>query len=174
MNDRRIALEVCLTSNVQTHAAESLDAHPVRRYFDRGLNVVLNTDNRLMSGTTLTDEYLLAARHHGFTFEELSTIALNGFASAFIPWKQRLRLLDRARVEIQRLCGMGPATATARRKLESQRAQRRPQRLPQRTTTRRLFQRLLRLQFSAAVSVTASVPSVIQAVTTRCAMSEAV
>ncbi|HZO17718.1 MAG TPA: adenosine deaminase, partial [Gemmatimonadaceae bacterium] len=62
VNDRRIALEVCLTSNVQTHASESLDAHPVRRYFDRGMNVVLNTDNRLMSGTTLTDEYLLAAR----------------------------------------------------------------------------------------------------------------
>ena len=113
VNDRRIALEVCLTSNVQTHASESLDAHPVRRYFDRGMNVVLNTDNRLMSGTTLTDEYLLAARHHGFTFEELSVIALNGFASAFLPWEDRLRLLDRARREIQRLRGAPPATATA-------------------------------------------------------------
>ena len=95
MTDRRIALEVCLTSNVQTHATESFDAHPVRQYFDRGMNVVLNTDNRLMSGTTLTDEYLLAARHHSFTFEELSAIALNGFASAFIPWKQRMTLLQR-------------------------------------------------------------------------------
>ena len=113
VNDRRIALEVCLTSNVQTHASESLDAHPVRRYFDRGMNVVLNTDNRLMSGTTLTDEYLLAARHHGFTFEELSVIALNGFASAFLPWEDRLRLLDRARREIQRLGGLSSATATA-------------------------------------------------------------
>ncbi len=113
VNDRRIALEVCLTSNVQTHASESLDAHPVRRYFDRGMNVVLNTDNRLMSGTTLTDEYLLAARHHGFTFEELSVIALNGFASAFLPWEERLRLLDRARREIQRLRGLSSATANA-------------------------------------------------------------
>jgi len=113
VNDRRIALEVCLTSNVQTHASESLDAHPVRRYFDRGMNVVLNTDNRLMSGTTLTDEYLLAARHHGFTFEELSVIALNGFASAFLPWEDRLRLLDRARREIQRLRGFPSATVTA-------------------------------------------------------------
>lgn len=113
VNDRRIALEVCLTSNVQTHASDSLDAHPVRRYFDRGMNVVLNTDNRLMSGTTLTDEYLLAARHHGFTFEELSVIALNGFVSAFLPWEDRLRLLDRARREIQRLRGLSSATATA-------------------------------------------------------------
>jgi adenosine deaminase len=113
VNDRRIALEVCLTSNVQTHATESLDAHPVRQYFDRGMNVVLNTDNRLMSGTTLTDEYLLAARHHGFTFDELAAIALNGFASAFIPWEQRLRLLQRAREEIQRLRGPATPTATA-------------------------------------------------------------
>ncbi|HJR65471.1 MAG TPA: adenosine deaminase [Gemmatimonadaceae bacterium] len=103
VNDRRIALEVCLTSNVQTHATESFDTHPVRQYFDRGMNVVLNTDNRLMSGTTLTDEYLLAARHHSFTFEELSAIALNGFVSAFIPWKERMRLLQRAAEEIERL-----------------------------------------------------------------------
>lgn len=103
VNDRRIALEVCLTSNVQTHATESFDRHPVREYFDRGMNVVLNTDNRLMSGTTLTDEYLLAARHHSFTFEELSAIALNGFASAFIPWKQRMTLLQRAAEDIERL-----------------------------------------------------------------------
>ena len=105
VNDRRIALEVCLTSNVQTHATESFDAHPVRQYFDRGMNVVLNTDNRLMSGTTLTDEYLLASRHLGFTFDELSAIALNGFASAFIPWEDRLALMDRAREEIGRLRG---------------------------------------------------------------------
>lgn len=103
VTDRRIALEVCLTSNVQTHATESFDTHPVRRYFDRGMNVVLNTDNRLMSGTTLTDEYLIAARHHSFTFEELSAIALNGFASAFIPWKQRMSLLQRAAEDIERL-----------------------------------------------------------------------
>jgi adenosine deaminase len=103
VNDRRIALEICLTSNVQTHAAASFDAHPLRRYFDRGMNVVLNTDNRLMSGTTLTDEYLLAAQHHAFTFDELATVALNGFASAFIPWELRLRLIAEAQSEIERL-----------------------------------------------------------------------
>ena len=109
VNDRRIPLEVCLTSNVQTHAAESFGAHPVRTYFDRGMSVVLNTDNRLMSGTTLTDEYLLAARHHGFTFEELATIALNGFASAFIPWEERQRLMRGALEEIERLRGRASA-----------------------------------------------------------------
>jgi adenosine deaminase len=103
VNDRRIALEVCLTSNVQTHAAESFETHPVRRYFDRGMNVVLNTDSRLMSGTTLTDEYLVAARYHGFTLDELAAIALNGFASAFIPWEERAPLMESAKHEIEQL-----------------------------------------------------------------------
>src|SRR5439155_22679783 len=85
VNDRRIALEICLTSNVHTRAAESYEQHPVREYFARGMNVVLNTDNRLMSGTTLTDEYVHAARELDFTFDELCRIALNGFASAFLP-----------------------------------------------------------------------------------------
>jgi adenosine deaminase len=100
VNDRRIALEICLTSNVQTHAVESYEEHPLRRYFDRGMNVVLNTDNRLMSGTTLTDEYLWAAKALGFTFDELAEIAVNGFASAFLPWQEREALVERARSEI--------------------------------------------------------------------------
>lgn len=100
VNDRRIALEICLTSNVQTRAAASYEAHPLRRYFDRGLNVVLNTDNRLMSGTTLVDEYAHAARDLDFTFDELSRVALNGFESAFLPVAERAALVDRARREI--------------------------------------------------------------------------
>lgn len=103
VNDRRIALEICLTSNVQTHAVASYDAHPLRQYYDRGLNVVLNTDNRLMSGTTLTDEYLHAAEHLDFTFDELAAIARNGFASAFAPWEDRLAMLEAANREIARL-----------------------------------------------------------------------
>jgi adenosine deaminase len=105
VNDRRIALEICLTSNVQTRAVESYQDHPLRQYYDRGMNVVLNTDNRLMSGTTLTDEYMHAATTLGFTFKELCEIALNGFSSAFIPWEDRERLLARARADIAVLAG---------------------------------------------------------------------
>jgi adenosine deaminase len=105
VNDRRIALEICLTSNVQTHAVESYEAHPLRDYFDRGVNVVLNTDNRLMSGTTLTDEYMHAASTLGFSFDELSQIALNGFTSAFIPWEERELLIAEAKTEIENLRG---------------------------------------------------------------------
>jgi adenosine deaminase len=103
VNDRRIALEICLTSNVQTKAVETYEDHPLRRYFDAGMNVVLNTDNRLMSGTTLTDEYVLAARIFGFDFDELCAIALNSFESAFIPWGDREKLLGSAQLEIDAL-----------------------------------------------------------------------
>jgi adenosine deaminase len=100
VNDRRIGLEICITSNVQTHAAKSYETHPVREYFDRGMNLTLNTDNRLMSGTTLTDEYVYAARHLDFTFDELCTMALNGFESAFLPWEERVQLLDKVADEM--------------------------------------------------------------------------
>jgi adenosine deaminase len=103
VNDRRIALEICLTSNVQTRAAASYETHPLRRYYDGGLKVVLNTDNRLMSGTTLTDEYELAARHLDFSFDELCRVAMNGFESAFLPYGERERLCAKAREEIDAL-----------------------------------------------------------------------
>jgi len=105
VNDRRIALEVCLTSNVQTKVSDSYEAHPLREYFDRGLNVTLNTDNRLMSGTTLTDEYVHAAEQLGFTVDELAGIALNGFESAFLPWEERLMLIEEASDKIEELIG---------------------------------------------------------------------
>lgn len=103
VNDRRIGLEICLTSNVQTHAAKSYEAHPLRKYFDQGMNLTLNTDNRLMSGTTLTDEYVYAAKHLDFSFDELCTLALNGFESAFLPWQQRVDLLNAMSAEMESL-----------------------------------------------------------------------
>jgi adenosine deaminase len=108
VNDRRIALEVCLTSNVQTRVADSYAAHPFRDYFDRGLNVTLNTDNRLMSGTTLTDEYVHAAEQLELTVDELAGIALNGFESAFLPWEERLMLIEEVSDKIEQLIGPEP------------------------------------------------------------------
>jgi adenosine deaminase len=99
VNDRRIPIEICLTSNVQTGAAASWKAHPLRQYFDRGLRVALATDNRLMSGTTLTDEYARAAEEYDFTLPEICTIARNGFEGAFLPWDERRALLERVDAE---------------------------------------------------------------------------
>ncbi len=111
VGEERIPLEICLTSNVQTRVAASYDAHPFREYYDRGLNVVLNTDNRLMSGVNLTDEYVAAAEHLDFSFDELSRVALNGFESAFLPEDERRRLVERARADI---AALAPARGASR------------------------------------------------------------
>ena len=105
VNERRIPIEICLTSNVQTRVAASYATHPLRRYFDAGLNVVLNTDNRLMSGTTLTDEYVHAAAELDFNFDELAQMAMNGFRSAFLPDAEREALIGRARAMTAKLHG---------------------------------------------------------------------
>jgi adenosine deaminase len=100
VNDFRVPLEICLTSNVQTRAAPNFEEHPLRLYFDRGLVVTLNTDNRLMSATTVTEEYWRAHQHLGFTWEELRRIALYGFESAFLPFQEKVGLLAAMEAEI--------------------------------------------------------------------------
>jgi adenosine deaminase len=105
VNDHRIPLEVTLTSNVQTHAVESFESHPVRRYFDAGLMVSLHTDNRLMSGTTMTQEYERAARYLGFGPADLRELVLNGFRSAFLPWPEKRALLADVTAEVGALVG---------------------------------------------------------------------
>jgi adenosine deaminase len=98
--DTGVAIECCLTSNVQTRVAASYDTHPLRRFFDAGLRVSINTDNRLMSGTDLVTEYGLAARHLGFTFDELARIARAGFDDAFVAGAERERLLARVDADL--------------------------------------------------------------------------
>ena len=105
VNDFRIPLEVCLTSNVQTRVTPSYEAHPLRHYFDAGLVVTLNTDNRLISSTTLTEEYWMAHKHLGFTREELQEVALLGFQAAFLPYEAKVNLLEEVEREIQSLSG---------------------------------------------------------------------
>jgi adenosine deaminase/aminodeoxyfutalosine deaminase len=81
--DHRIPLEVCISSNVRTGAVTSLREHPVRRLFDAGVPVTLNTDDPPMFGTTLEREYQLAADAFGFNEAELRAVAGNGFEFAF-------------------------------------------------------------------------------------------
>jgi adenosine deaminase len=103
VNDFRIPLEVCLTSNVQTRAVASYAEHPLRLYYDEGLVVTLNTDNRLMSGTTLTDEFWHAHQHLRFTWDELCDVAVMGFESAFLPYQEKTGLVEQIKEEIVRL-----------------------------------------------------------------------
>lgn len=91
--ERGIIIEACLTSNVQTRAVASYESHPLRGWFDRGLRVTLNTDNRLMSGVTLTDEYAHAAEKLEFGLDDLCTIARQGFEGAFLPDDEKQSML---------------------------------------------------------------------------------
>jgi adenosine deaminase len=100
IRDRRILLETNITSNVQTRAVRSAAAHPVRGYFDDGLNVTLSTDNWLMSGVTLSGEYWLAHTELRFTREEIDRMILSGFEGAFLPWPERQALVASVRDEL--------------------------------------------------------------------------
>ena len=96
VRDRRIPLEICLQSNVHTGAVESLEVHPFVPYFRGNFRVTLNTDNRLMSRTTLTDEYLVAHRLFGLDAADLEKLAVNAMKSAFIGFDLRLELIYEA------------------------------------------------------------------------------
>ncbi|MFP2924840.1 adenosine deaminase [Pyxidicoccus sp. 3LG] len=100
VNDHRIPLEVCPTSNVQTGAVSSLAAHPLKFYFDYGLRVTINTDNRLITDTTVTKELWVAHKELGLSLEDLATIIVSGFKSAFLPFREKQDLLRAVNQEI--------------------------------------------------------------------------
>jgi adenosine deaminase len=91
--DKRIPLELCLTSNIHTGAVKTLENHPFGIFYRHRFRVTLNTDNRLMSNTTLTDEYRTAADVFGLNAEDLERITTNAMKSAFIPYEQRVALI---------------------------------------------------------------------------------
>lgn len=94
VTDHRIPLEICLTSNVQTKSVQGYEKHPVRFYFDYDVRVTLNTDNRLISNTTLTREYELAHRYYNFTIDDFKEVIINGFKSAFLPYHKRKYMIQ--------------------------------------------------------------------------------
>jgi adenosine deaminase len=100
LRDRRIPVEINLTSNLLTRAVARAEEHPLRRYLDAGLVVTLCTDGWLMSGVTLTDEYWKAHTALGVTREEIDRMILDGFTAGFLPWPERRVLLDRARADL--------------------------------------------------------------------------
>jgi aminodeoxyfutalosine deaminase len=98
---RQIPIEICLTSNLRTGCCGKVSDHPVRRYFDQGLMLTLNTDDPAMFGTSLNHEYELAQSEFGFTHEHLRELARNSFEASFLPPEKKvgfLNLLDSAPV----------------------------------------------------------------------------
>jgi adenosine deaminase len=100
VNDHRIPIECCPSSNVQTRAIAEIKAHPLKFYFDYGLRVTINTDNRLITNTTVTDEYMIAHKELGLSLEDLTTIMVSGFKSAFLPFREKQDLLKVINAEI--------------------------------------------------------------------------
>jgi adenosine deaminase len=100
LNDHRIPLEMCPSSNVQTGSVTDFRSHPLKFYFDFGLRVTVNTDNRLITDTTATKELWLAHKEMGFTLDDLITLVVQGFKSAFLPFREKADLLAAVNAEI--------------------------------------------------------------------------
>ena len=94
VRDRRIPLEMCPSSNLQTGAAESIAEHPIGLLAKLRFRVTVNTDNRLMSGTSMSRELALLAEAFDYGLADLRWFAINAMKSAFIPFDERLALID--------------------------------------------------------------------------------
>ena len=103
INDHRVPLEMCPSSNVQTRSVSDMKNHPLKFYFDFGLRVTVNTDNRLITDTTSTNELWIAHREMGFTLEDLVTLVVQGFKSAFLPFREKSDLLKLVNCEISQI-----------------------------------------------------------------------
>jgi adenosine deaminase len=94
VRDKRIPLEMCPSSNVQTGAAPSIAEHPIGLLRDLHFRVTVNTDNRLMSGTSLSREFALLVSEFGYGWDDLRWFTINAMKSAFIPFDERLVIID--------------------------------------------------------------------------------
>jgi adenosine deaminase len=94
VRDRRIPLEMCPTSNVQTGAARSIKEHPIGLLRELLFRVTVNTDNRLMSGVTLSSEFHALTEAFGYGWGDIEWLTINAMKSAFAPFDERLRMIN--------------------------------------------------------------------------------
>lgn len=96
VRDRRIPLELCPTSNVNTGAAPSIEEHPIGLLTDLSFRVTMNTDNRLISDTTMSQEFAKCIEAFGWGWPTVRWMTVNAMKSAFIPFDERLELIERS------------------------------------------------------------------------------
>ena len=118
VNDHRIPVEVCLASNLQTKAIPDYQSHPIRQFMAEGLRVTLNTDNRLVSGTTVTNEYRLAVENYDLNEDEVLNLVMNGFKSAFLPLREKSDLVDQVLTEFGSLGAHFSGEISRRRRVQ--------------------------------------------------------
>jgi len=91
---RQVPIEICVTSNLRTGCCPELAQHPVRRYFDQGLMLTLNTDDPAMFRTSLVNEYQLAQDAFGFSDDHMRELARNSFEASFLPPEKKVQFLN--------------------------------------------------------------------------------
>ncbi len=101
--DHRIPIESCPSSNLQTGAVPSLDAHPIKFYLDYGLRVSVNTDNRLITDTTVSKELMLVHEQCGLTLDDIVACVIAGWKSAFLPYREKQDMLKLVNREIEQV-----------------------------------------------------------------------
>lgn len=106
VKEKRIPLEMCPISNIQTKAVTGWEAYPIREYYDQGLLLTVNTDNPVVSGTNITKEFSVLTEKFGFTLRELGSLIMNGVEAAFMDEseKQMLKRDVRSRLSAQGAC----------------------------------------------------------------------
>ncbi len=92
--ERQIPIEVCISSNIRTGCCRKLDEHPVKKMFDAGLMVTLNSDDPPMFGTSLAREYQIARDAFGFTDDQLRELARNSFEASFLPAERKMHFFS--------------------------------------------------------------------------------
>ncbi len=107
VNDHRVPLECCPSSNVQTGAVRNLASHPIKLYFNLGLRVTVNTDNRLITDTTVSKELWLCHTQMGLTVSDIKSIIIAGFKSSFQPFHVKQDSLRRINQELKRFTDDG-------------------------------------------------------------------
>jgi len=100
VNDHRIPIECCPSSNVQTGAVADMASHPFKFYLDFGIRVTINTDNRLITNTTVSKELSIVSRQFGLTTSDIRNILVAGFKSSFLTFHDRAQLVRKVQNEM--------------------------------------------------------------------------
>jgi len=103
LKERQIPLEICVVSNVKTKVFESVEAHPIKQFFEDGLMVTVNSDDPTMFNTSITQEYLLLAQKLGFTLRDIKRLTMNGVEASFMSDEDKESMISRFEKEWQQL-----------------------------------------------------------------------
>ncbi|MFA9557024.1 adenosine deaminase [Evansella sp. AB-rgal1] len=99
IRDQKIPLEMCPISNIQTKASKSWSDYPLKEYYEKGINITINTDNLTVSNTNLVKEYKIIMEKYKFTLKDISNFILNGLQASFLPEGEKKMLTDKYREE---------------------------------------------------------------------------